>query len=541
MRRSLLLASLLLALPASAKPPRLTLFVSVDALGTDVLLRNRPKLTGALAQLLDAGAVFPDTRYLTAEARTAPGHSTLATGAHPWRHGIVDNEVGDRATGKALAVFADGRHPILEVPLDPTEDSCPEALQAETLADRLRTATQERGKAVALSYKARAALPLAGRLGQAYWFSDVAGKFVTSTWYTKAVPEWLSAFNARKLPDAAFGKTWELALPPIAYVGEDDRPFEGTPVGMGRTFPHALTGGLSAPGKDYYEAFRTSGFSHDLLVQAAKAAIAGEKLGQDEVPDLLSVSFSGTDYVFHAYGPYSWEMQDSLVRLDRALTELIAAAERAAGGRQNLLVVLSADHGGAAAPEEWAAAGLPAKRLDPHVIEGELRKELQTRFGAGEYVVRIEQADVYLGGKALSGRTDGIAVRRAVAAWLARQPYAITAVARDDLFNIPDVGGYVMPMRRGYYPDRSGDVIWVPRPFIVVDEETFGANHGTPHGYDTQVPFLLMGRGVKPGYYPQQIAAVDIAPTVAALMELGAPASAEGRAREEAFALPRPR
>lgn len=534
MLRPLLLASLLFALPAVAKPPRLTLFITVDALGSDLLLRTRPRLTGGLGQLLEAGAVFPDARYLTAQPRTAPGHATLATGAHPWRHGIVDNVTGDRASGRALAVFADARHPVLEAPLDASEDSCPEALLAETLSDRLRTSTQERGKAVALSHKATAAIALAGRLGQAYWFSDVAGRFVTSTWYTKAVPEWLGALNARKLPEASFGKPWELTLPRAQYLGEDDRPFEGALYGLGRTFPHPLTGGLAAPGPDFYKAFGISPASHDVLVQAARAAIAGEALGQDEVPDLLSVSFSGTDRAFHAFGPYSWELQDSLLRLDRALSELISAAERAAGGRANLLVVLTSDHGGSAAPEEWAALGMPAQRLDPRKLEVDLRKELQERF-KGDFLVRIEQADVYLGGKGLASRSDAAAVRRAAAAWLARQPFALTALARDDLYGTPDVGGWLAPLRRGYYPERGGDVLWIPRPFVVMYEDPTGANHGTPHGYDTQVPLVLAGRGVKPGYYPQQILAVDVAPTVAALMELGAPASSEGRAREEAF------
>src|SRR5437868_3745997 len=117
MPRLLTLLVLLVGLPATARPPRLTLFIAVDSLGTDLLQRHRSKLRGGLGQLLNRGAYFSDVRYEYALTRTAPGHSTLATGANPWRHGVVDNRVVDRATGQVVRVFADPKHPILEAPL----------------------------------------------------------------------------------------------------------------------------------------------------------------------------------------------------------------------------------------------------------------------------------------------------------------------------------------------------------------------------------------------------------------------------------------
>lgn len=532
MVRALALGLVLLTAPALAKPPRLTLFIVVDALSSDLLLRSRPKLKGGLGQLVDSGAFYPYASYDYAKPRTAAGHSTLATGANPWRHGIVDNQVVDRATGKPLRAFWDAAHPALEAPLS-ADDVSPANLLAETLADRLRVATHERGKAVALSTKARGAIPLAGRLGQAYWFDDEVGKYVTGTWYTKELPEWLKAFNARKLPQSYFDKEWTLLNPPTEYEGEDDRGFESDSYGLGRTFPHPLNGGLPTPGPLANKAFAVSPFSNDVLVQAAKAALEGEKLGQDEVPDLLAVSFSATDLVFHQYGPHSWEMQDTLIRLDRAVGELVTAAERTAGGRGNLVVVLVADHGGAAVPEHWAAAGLAAQRVNPRELEQGLMQALKSQFKAN-VTAQVEGLDVYLGGGGLA-KLDGAAVRRAAAAWLAKQPAVALAVAKDDLYTAPDVGGLLEPLRKGYYPERSGDVLFVPRPFHVVSTYTGGTNHGTPYTYDTNIPVVFSGRGVKPGVYERRISATDVAPTVAALMELGIPASAEGEPRHEAL------
>ncbi|RKH41165.1 alkaline phosphatase family protein [Corallococcus sicarius] len=536
MSRVLAALLVLIALPASARAPKLTLFISVDALGSDLLLRHRSRLTGGLGQLLNTGAYYPYARYAYAEARTAPGHATLATGANPWRHGIVDNDVHDRSTGQSLQVYVDPTHTVLDGVTVPTADTSPASLMAETLADRLRGATQGRGKVVALSFKARAAIPLAGRLGQAWWFDEATGRLVTSTWYAKAVPAWMQAFNTRKLADAGFGKTWELLRPRAEYVGQDDAATEPPdPYGMGRVFPHALSGGAKEPGPKSYRVFAVSPRSHDLLVQAAKAALEGEGLGRDDVPDMLAVSFSGTDAVFHAFGPSSWEMQDTLLRLDQAMGELIAAAERAAGGKANLVIALSADHGGAEIPETWLEAGLPALRFNPVEAAKALAQELKAKFGV-EVTVKLLELDVYLGGKALeSGQVDGAAVRRAAAAWLAKQPYTVTAVARDDLDTAPDTGGLVAPLRRGYYPVRSGDVLFVAKPFHVVSDYPRGTNHGTPYSYDVQVPVVFAGRGVKPGLYLQEIDPVDVAPTLSALMEMGMPASAEGKPRAEAL------
>lgn len=540
MNRTLLAAAALALLPTSAlaKPPRLTLVVTMDSLGTDQLLRMRPRLKpGGWASLMAQGAFFPDTRVEYANAHTGPGHATLVTGANPWRHGIVGNDVLNRATGKMEPVFVDADHPVLEAPPGP-QDVSPANLMAESLADRVRLSTQERGKAISVAAKPRAAIAMGGRLGQAWWFSDAVGKWVTGTWYTKEFPGWVKAFNDKALPDSYFGKDWTLLEKKETYLGEDDRPFEAGPLALGRTFPHPLTGGLPRPGKEFYQALNRSPLMSEVLVQFAKAAIEGEQLGKDDVPDLLLVSFSATDFVNHHYGPYSWESQDALLRADRALAELLTAAERAAGGRANLLVVVTADHGIAAVPEEWAARGVPAARVNPVPVGQALAKELSAKFG-GEIGVQMETQDVYLSGKGYSaGKPEAAAVRRAAAAWLSRQPGVALAVARDDLESAGELRGYGRSLRIGFYPERSGDVLFVPKPFMVWDSEPAGTEHGTPYAYDNQIPLVVAGHGVKAGYYPQEISLADVAPTVAAILEMGLPAQAEGKVRAEILTSP---
>jgi hypothetical protein len=538
MKHLALLACLAAALPAAAKPPRLTVVIVVDGLGTELLQRSRGAFTGGLARLQGEGAMFPAMRYEVAECVTAAGHATLSTGAWPARHGVVGNRVFNRAAGQIEPVFADPAHPVLDAPLG-LDDASPANLIAETLADRLRASTSLRGKAIAISGKPRAAIALAGRLGEAWWFHEQVGRFVTGTWYRKELPAWVKGFNERRLPDSFHGRRWELLNRDTTYTGQDERPFESDWYGLGRTFPHPLSGGLSSPGPQSYSALASSPQMYEVLVPFVKAAIDGEQLGRDDVPDLLAVSLSPLDRTYHLYGPTSWEMQDHLRRLDAALAELISHAERAAGGKGNLTVVLTGDHGGANIPEEWAALGLDAARVNPTALLTGLNEELARRFGVPKAAVELEEVDVYLDERALAAtKVDPASVRRAAAEWLSRHPDVHLAVAKEDVWSPADSPA-LRALRNGYVAERSGDVLMVLKPFRVLDGEAHGTSHGTPWSYDAEVPLFLFGRGVKPGHYASVPRAIDVAPTVAALMELGAPAMSEGRPIAEALTLPR--
>lgn len=533
--RLLAVVGLLGAGAAVAKPPKLTVFITVDAFGSDVFLRSRPKLKAGLATMVRDGATFPVARYDFAETVTAAGHTTLATGANPWRHGVASNKVLNRTTGRMERVFADPNHPVLEAPLS-NDDVSPVNLLSETLSDRVRLSTQSRGKSVSIGGKSRSAIAMGGHLGDAWWFSEEVGKFVTGTYYRKEFPTWVKAFNDKKPADAYFGKDWALLEPVKEYIGEDDRTGESDFYAMGKKFPHPLSGGLQQAGPQSYSALASSPMFNDLEVSFAKAAIEAEGLGKDDIPDLLCVSFSAPDRTYHLYGPYSWEMQDHVLRLDKSIADLIAAAEKAAGGRANLLVVLSADHGGANIPEQWAALGVDGVRVNPVNLEKALEKELATKFNGGDLVSAIEEVDVYLDLKAIADKKlDPAAVRRYAAAFLQKQPEVMLAVARDDL-NEPDPSpGYLSAVRAGFHPDRGGDVLLVLKPGRVSETEPNGTSHGTPYTYDARVPVLLLGHGIKPGYYPKEIRVVDVAPTVAAVMEMLPPAQVEGEVRDLAL------
>lgn len=517
-----------------AKPPRLTLFISVDSFGTDALQKNRARFKYGFSKLLGEGAVYPAARYETLECVTAVGHATMATGTWSHRHGVVGNKHFNRATGKLEAPFFDAAHPVLEAPPS-GDDVSPENLLAQTLADSVRLGTNFKGKTISVSGKARSAVALGGHLGDAWWFHEGVGRFVTGTFYKKEFPAWVKAFNDKKPADAAFGKTWVLTGPEKDYAGDDDRPFESDLHGLRRVFPHALNGGLSSPGAESYAALAATPYASELLIDFAKAALDGEQLGKDDAPDLLSISFSAVDRTYHLYGPNSWEYQDHLLRLDKALGELLSAAEKAAGGKTNLLVVLTGDHGGANVPEEWASQGVQAARVNPVTLKKNLNAALEKQFAAPELVVEIEEADVYLDWKAIDAKKlDVKAVRRATAAWLAKQPEIFAAASRDELHTLSSLQ---REAAHAFFADRSGDVLFVMRPFYVLEVWPGGTSHGAPWSYDADVPLFLYGKGVKAGHYGQPAQPIDLAPTAAALLELTPPASSEGRVLFEAVTL----
>ncbi|MFN0062638.1 MAG: alkaline phosphatase family protein [Myxococcaceae bacterium] len=531
-RSALLLLALLVAPAAVAKPAKLALIITVDALSSDVLLRARPYLRGGLAELLKEGAYFPYARYEYALPMTAAGHTTLSSGANPWRHGIVTNKLYSRSTGKMERAFADANHPVLDAPLGP-DDVSPENILAETLADRLRMFTQGRGKAIAISEKARGAIPLAGRLGQAFWFNASVGRFVTGTFFAKETPAWLKAFNERKFPDAYFGKEWTPLLPEKAYSGEDDRPFERPLFALGRAFPHPLTGGLTQLGPPFYQALANTPMMNEIVVQAARAALEAESLGRDDQPDLLAVSFSALDRVYHQFGPYSHEVQDTLFRLDRLVGELVTAAERAAGGKSNIVVVLAADHGGAPIPEEVSSAGMSATRLDMPKLLQALSRELTSKHGF-DAVLGSEGGNLYLNTRLLAEKgADAAAVRKTAAAFLRSQPGVAAIGTREEIYGGQDPSGFGRALRLGFNAERSGDIILIPKPYVVLGEDEAATAHGAPYGYDQLVPLVFYGAGIRAGMHYAEAHPTDVAPTVSAALGMTPPAGAEGIIRPE--------
>ena len=528
---------------------RLVLQLTVDGLRADLLTRGGDRFgEGGFRYLLDNGAVFANAHYQHANTETIVGHATLATGAHPSVHGMTGNVWYDAESGELAYNIEDPDSPILPVregqqsgdQVDPaqklsrTQGRSPQALLAETLADKLLAYSGGKSRVFAVSGKDRSAVALAGKGGKAFWMSTDSGDFVTSAWYYDAYPGWVAQWNSERKASAHAGTTWSLLNDKETYLlaGQDDRPYETDLRGFGRTFPHRFG---EAGNKLLYTQVVASPPGDALLADFAKSLVVNEKLGKGPAIDFLSVSFSGVDAVNHFFGPASLESEDMVLQLDHTLADLLAFIDNKVG-LDHTLIVLSADHGIAELPEYMAERGLDTGRLTPDVIMTAVDRVSEERFGVDGLVRFYYRPYLYLDhGRIEEAGLDPDEVREALAEALTLEPGIHIAATRQMLKSWPDRKLFDQ-IRNNYHPVRAGDIYIVQEPYwFNFDKGPVAGMHGSPWNYDTHVPIIFSGPGISSGITYRRVQPADVAPTLAALMGMSPPASSQGSVLPEVF------
>jgi predicted AlkP superfamily pyrophosphatase or phosphodiesterase len=531
---------------AVARPPRLVLQITVDQLRGDLpgrFLKNMGE--GGFRYLMNQGVWYADAHHAHANTETIVGHTTLATGADPAIHGMIGNVWLDRQTGKLVYNIEDPKYRLLTAgsnvdkatEIDPTQKVAstdgrsPAAILGTTFGDELAISTAGRAKIFGVSVKDRGAVSMAGHAGEAFWFSKKSGEFVTSTYYYNKYPAWVDQWNAKKLPSAYSGKSWELLHDKSRYqFGDaDDKSWETDLAGYGRVFPHPYG---PATGKYFTTRLTLSPAGDDLMLDFAKTLIDAEQLGQHDVTDYLSISFSSTDYVGHLFGPSSLEMEDNLLRLDRTLADLFAYVDKLLG-LDNVLIVLSADHGSAEAPTYLNSLRIPAKYLTPEQWDKEPAiRALKQKFGLGKKLIQsYSQPYVYLNREVIRDRgLDQAVVEKAVVDELMKFEGVALAVSSSALGSgsVPNTP-LIQSVLRNYNPRRSGDIFVVFQQNYFVNEFdglVVTSSHGSPWRYDTFVPVVFAGSKLPGRRIYRPIETVDIAPTLAAIVGTKPPSGA---------------
>src|SRR5471032_382688 len=324
----------------AAGKPKLVVFFVVDGLPQRQVVDYRDQLApDGFARFLERGAWFADAHYGHAFTVTAAGHATMLTGAYPHRTGIIGNEWLDPVTLQPVYNTGDEAYTYVGSKTGKLACTSPANLKVETVGDVLRRA-DPRAKVIAISGKDRGAILPAGKTGTAYMYMGDSGQFASSTYYMKAHPAWVTAFNDAKPADRFFKASWSPLLPEEAYARSvpDDRPWYA----KGGKLPKVLGEGQENPGPAFYASLLPSPFGDALTLEFARAAIAGESLGQDDSPDILSISLSSHDYINHAYGAESRLSHDHVLQLDRLLEAFFADLDRTVG-KDNYVAVLTAD------------------------------------------------------------------------------------------------------------------------------------------------------------------------------------------------------
>lgn len=527
------LATTLVATAAHAAPrPRLGVLVVFDQLRVIDVDRLEPAFgPGGFGGLGALGAARFDVRYPCAATETGPGHATLATGASPAIHGITVN--GWYEGDKVHYVVDDNAFPVLGA--SDGHGKSPFALKAGTLGDALRSEYGKAARVVTISVKDRAAILTGGRATDlAIWFDPAVdgGRYTTSKAYRAELPAWLADLG-KALPTAAMaGGTWSPLPWPKAPKGvellrpADDRPGEGgAQYGLTGTFPHDLK---DVPAELRAKAYRGSPQSLDDLVTLALRAVDEESLGKDLIPDLLVVSFSATDYVGHFFGPVSLEHAEILRRADLALRTLVKGLSKRLG-RDGFVLAVSSDHGSTPVPEQLTQDGIPAGRVAYSAVTTTAADAIVKALSdpnAKSRVVGFSPPHLYL-------RVDDLPAAEQMRAKSAVKAAVRAMAGVGGVIDLEDPADATEPYRAFYatcrVPGRSGQLLVRQEPrWLFTDGDFTGTDHGTPYSYDRRVPAWLVGAGVRAGRYTPDGDARDIAPTLAFMLGVAPPDSAEG-------------
>jgi hypothetical protein len=454
----------------------------------------------------------------------------------------VGNAWFDRESGKVRVMVADDSAHLVTGKGTSAKGGAasPRTLIGTTIGDQMRLANNFQSKVVTASLKDRAAvLPGGQRPNGAFWFSEADGEFVSSDYYFKELPFWVKTFDTADRADKYFGMKWERALPAEAYrrAQAENLPLQRS--SLGARFPYVVTGGEEKPGPKFYNAFVITPFASEYLAEFGKAAVEAESLGADEYPDLLSISFSSPDLAGHFYGPDSQETEDTYIRLDRVIADLLSYIDKRVG-LANTIIAVTGDHGVAPVPEYMRSKGFDAARVPGREVSDAANKALGARFGEGKWVINFINDQLYLDQKLIAEKKVDPAEAERVAG-----EAALAAEGVVNYFTRTQIVGGRRPagpvarrVTNGFNRERSGDVWLITKPLWFFAEGELPTTHGSAYNYDTHVPVIIFGAGVRAGRYNGDCSPSDIAPTLAAMLGIEPPSNRTGRVLVEALAPP---
>lgn len=508
--------------------PKLVVGIVVDQMRWDYLYRYQKRYTdGGFKRLLGEGFSCENTMIPYVPSVTAIGHTCIYTGSVPSIHGIAGNNFVKE--GKKVYCTDDDS----VKPVGTTSEAAlmsPRNLWVSTIGDEMKIASNGRAKVVGVALKDRASiLPAGHNPNGAFWFDDQTGCFITSSYYMDRLPKWVEAFNDKRLPEQYLSQKWNTLYPKNTYTESttDENEYEnGIREGVKATLPLNLPELYKKYG---YGIIRNTPFGNSLTLDMAKAAIDGEQLGADDETDLLAVSCSSTDYIGHQVGTHAIETEDTYLRLDKAIADFLAYLDSKVG-KGNYLVFLSADHGAMNNAAFLQDRRIPAGSWDASATAKKLNHVLAKEYPeAGDIVKTVMNYQVFFNRDVIkSKQLDFDNIKQTVVNVLKEDPSVQYScdMAKASTESIPEeVKSRII---NGYNRERSGDVVIILKPNFYAHGMK-GTDHGAWNSYDTHIPLVFMGWGIKHGATTKQTFMTDIAPTIAAMLHVQAPNGCVGK------------
>jgi|WetSurMetagenome_2_1015567.scaffolds.fasta_scaffold00346_13 predicted AlkP superfamily pyrophosphatase or phosphodiesterase len=520
--------------------PTLVVGIIVEQLRYDQIERFRSRFDdNGIRKLLNEGTFFQNASFQYMLTQSAPGHATISTGAEPSSHGITSDTWYMPLKNEEIYCTKD-------ISVDPVGGSIeaglhsPVNLQASTFTDELKVSSGGRSKVYAVGMKENSAIFSAGHAANgAFWYDNISGNWMSSTYYMNSLPSWVNDFNATKYAETYLGNIWDLLRPRKDYFDcVPDSSKHETGFNGQNFFPYDLKK-LSAKGRNGkdrdFSILRATPFGNTLTTSFAKKVIEMEGLGKDDVTDFLAVCYTSTDYIGHMFGPTSYEMADAILRLDKEVEDLLKYLNDNIG-KKNILIYFTSAHGISEVPAILEKMKVPGGYFRQDQALYLLKSYLKAVYGDGEWVKGYSEKQVYLNRTLIEDAKIPVEdIQKKVARFLIQfsgvsSAYPYYAFEANDFSN-----GNLKRIINNFSPQRSGDVIVTLNPGWVEKEDNYVTNHNSPYECDSHVPLIWYGWSVSRSTVTRKVNMADIAATLSSLCKVPYPNACTGEPMFELF------
>jgi len=516
---------------ATDTKPKLVVGIVVDQMRWDYVNKFKPffKTQNGFLKLLNQGASCNNNLISYLPTVTACGHAAVYTGSTPAIHGITGNDWYDNIQQRVVYCVEDNSVQAVGIENSSNGKMSPLNVWTTTIGDELKLATNFKSKVYGISLKDRGAIIPAGHSADgAFWYDSKSGNFISSTYYGKSLPTWLTNYNNAKKVDSFYKLGWSLSLPASVYEAncdKDQNEYESTPFGKdAKSFPYNLNQFI---GKDYGKV-ATTPYGNNLVLEVATQTLINEKMGLDDITDLLAVSFSSPDYIGHSFGPYSWETLDGYVKLDELLAQFFTTLDQQVG-KDNYTVFLTADHAVAPVPGYAQKNKIPNGTITDAGIKNELGKMLTSKGLNSKLISAITEFNIYFNHNLMDSlQVTQDKLTSLITNYLEQKSNILQVVELRKAAIAPLPQSIRERIVNGFNPQRCGDLIFLTKSGVVGGGNT-GTGHGVFYNYDAHIPLLFYGKGIKKGQVNNLNYMTDIAPTITTLLGIQMPSGSIGK------------
>ena len=501
--------------------PKLVVSIVVDQMRFDNLDKYKESYSNnGFNRLIREGFNLKNNHFNYVPTVTGPGHSSISTGSTPKTHGIVGNNRFDNKTQKDVYCTTDLNYENLGGNAYSAKMS-PNNLLVNTLGDLNRIENDMNSKTISIAIKDRGSILMGGRKANAaYWFyGKDKGEWVSSKYYMEELPEWVDNFNNSDIV-STYIREWNTLYDINSYKESrsDDNNFEKSFKGdPSVTFPYDLNKLKHL--NDGYDMLKETPFGNNLTTDFAIEAISNEKLGKDQFTDVLTISYSSTDYIGHNFGVDAKETQDAYLRLDLEIERLLYFLDSYVGENEYTLF-LTADHGASKIPAYLNSIGIKSQNIEEGTVKNILKDVLFKSYGSNQLISKVMNSHIYLNNEIINSLNINFnSIEKTIINTLNQLEYIDKVYTSEDIINGNFDSGYDLLIQNGYNVLRSGDIIFKLKE-NVINYENKGTTHGSGYTYDTHVPLIFFGKKIVQGESNVKTKITDIAPTIAKLLGL---------------------